>query len=317
VNMMDFFTKGANSLFNTPLLAAGFCGLMLAGGCSQLPGASKEAKPFHTGPKIPAENLPDYAVGESFIFDDGRTDTVIETDGETISWRDDRGIVRWIHRNFLLPDIAWQNRTRRSKSVTTAAPDMLWPLAIGNTARFDYQQQVEANNGASKREYKQSWQCLVEGTQSLNVPAGTFNVFKIPCHRYVDGTNSWRQTRTFYYAPKVKHYVKRTDTYASRASRQRELVSYGFNSTALPGNEQIALNQAAQKILNENADGVGKTWNRPDGTLSATITPLRTFQGANGQPCREYQSTYTLQGRQRVNYRNVCKLDTGMWQRVQ
>lgn len=312
VNKMNFFT----GFFSKPLLFATLGTLLLAGGCAQMPGVAKEATPFHTGPQMTAENLPDYVVGESFIFDDGRTDTVIEIDGEKITWRDDRGIIRWIHRNFLLPDIAWQNRTRRSSSTTTADAKMLWPLQVGASGRFDYKQSVDANDASTHNEYKQSWQCLVEGTLSLDVPAGTFNVFKIPCYRYLDGTSFWRQTRTFYYAPEVGHYVKRTDTYASRPSRQRELVSYGFNSTALPGNEQAILINTVQKVLNDNADGMATTWNRPDGSLSATLTPLRSFQGANGVACREYQSTYQFKDRKRVNYRTVCKQETGLWQRV-
>lgn len=313
MNTMNFITKH----FSKPLLFIGPAVLLIVSGCAQIPGLSKEATPFHTGPKMVEENLPTYAVGESFIFDDGRTDTVIETNGDVLTWRDDRGIVRWIHRNFLLPDIAWQNSTRRSKSTTTAKAKMLWPLKIGSSARFDYQQSVDTNNGSSHNEYKQSWQCLVEGTLSLDVPAGTFNVFKIPCYRYLDGTSAWRQTRTYYYAPEVKHYVKRTDTYASRPSRQRQLVSFGFNSTALPAGEQAILNNLVQEILNKNPDGLATTWKKPDGTLSATLTPLRSFQGAKGEQCREYQSTYVVQGHNRINYRNVCKQDTGLWQRIQ
>lgn len=310
--MMDFFNKFVTKHF----LFAGLGLLLLSGGCQQVSGLSKEAKPFHTGPQMAVENLPVYAVGMSFIFDDGRTDTVIEVDDETITWRDDRGIIRWIHRNFLLPDIAWQNRTRRSSSLTTADAKALWPLEVGTNTRFNFKQSVDANDGSTHNEYKQSWQCLVEGTLSLDVPAGTFNVFKVPCYRYLDGTSFWRQTRTFYYAPEINHYVKRTDIYASRPSRQRELVSFGFNSTALPANEQAILNNTVQDVLNNNADNVGTTWKRPDGTLSATLTPLRTFQGTKDEQCREYQSVYQVQGRKRVNYRTVCRTETGIWQRV-
>lgn len=272
---------------------------------------------MNSGPQMGLESLPGYAAGESFMFDDERTETVIDVDGETVTWRDDRGIIRWIHRNFLLPDIGWQNSTRRSRSVTTATPQMLWPLEIGKSARFDFQQNVEANDGSAQNDYKQSWQCVVEGTQSLDVPAGTFNVFVIPCYRYIVGTSTWRQTRTFYYSPKIQHYVKRTDLYASRPSRQRELISVGFNSTALPGNEQAALNRLVQNVLNNNVDGLATRWNRPDGSLKATLTPIRSFQGSKGESCREYQSTYDLPGRQRINYRTVCKQETGLWQRVQ
>ncbi len=304
--------KRSLSPFRMAAVFGGLAGLFLAAACAPMQTGQLSAG----GPAMAEEKLPRYATGESFLFDDGRIDTVISVDGETVTWRDDRGILRWIHRNFLLPDIAWQNSSRRSRSQTTAEPGLLWPLQVGNSGRFDFQQTVQANDGSEQNEYRQSWQCEVSGTEVLFVPAGTFDVYKIPCYRYIHGTSTWRQTRTYYYAPRVGHYVKRTDVYASRPSRERSLIGAGFNSTALPGREQAALNTLAQAVLNNNPDGVPSTWSRPDGTLKATLTPLRTFQGANGEQCREYQSAYDVEGRRRVNHRNVCKLATGLWQRV-
>jgi len=48
-----------------------------------------------------------------------------------------------------------------------------------------------------------------------------------------------------------------------------------------------------------------------------TLTPLRTYQDAKGAKCREYSSDYNIRGRTRTNYRNVCRQDGGLWQRVQ
>lgn len=292
--------------------------LLTVTGCAQsdLMGKTETGPAYLAGPALPLEDLPNYTVGEAFVFDDGRTDTVIERSGEKVTWRDDRGIIRYKYRNFMIPDIGWQNNTRRSTSKTTAQPGMLWPLSPGNDVRFEFLQIVDANDGSSHNEYAQSWQCSVESTETIDVPAGTFSVFKIPCHRYTQGTSNWRQTRTHYYAPSVKHYVKRTDVYRSRPSRNRELVSYGFNSTVLAESDQRSLNQTLQAALNTNADGIPAQWNSGNGTLTAKLTPLRTYRGANGVECREYSSSYNVQGRQRTNYRNVCRKADGLWQRV-
>lgn len=271
---------------------------------------------FDGGPKLVKQNLPTYVVGESFTYSDGRTDTVLELNGDTVVWRDDRGVLRTKYRNFLLPDVSWQNRTRRSVSTVTATPGMLWPLAIGNDQKFDYWQTVAANNGSSTNDYKQSWQCVVERTEKLTVEAGVFDVFKIPCYRYIIGTSNFRQRRTFYYAPSVGHYIKRTDTYVSRSSAQRRLVSLGYNSTVLPTSDQSILNRTLQDALNNNPDGIGANWTSGDGNVTATLTPEKSYRDEKGATCREYSSVYTVQGRKRGNKRNVCRQANGLWQRV-
>ncbi len=292
--------------------------VLFLGGCGAIKGIGVSPnQPDFSGPAIPLVQLPEYSVGESFIYDDGRTETVIETTNQTVTWRDDRGIIRTKYRNFLLPDISWQNNARRSRSSTTADPGLLWPLAVGNDARFDYKQTVEDNDGSSRKDYSQSWQCQVEGTETIDAPIGTFQAFKIPCYRYTFGTSNFRQRRTFYYAPEIKSYIVRKDTYVNRPSRQRMLVSAEFNSTVLAQGEQQSLSKIAVDALNGNADGVAANWQSSDGKVTAIILPLRTYQGATGNTCREYSSTYTIKGRKLVNFRNLCKQPDDIWQREQ
>jgi len=93
--------------------------------------------------------------------------------------------------------------------------------------------------------------------------------------------------------------------------------------------------------MTNNKDGVGSPWRSADGTLTAMLTPMRTYreriliaaaQGAanrnpaeTGAPpmksvtatCRDYISAYRVNKRIRQNSRKVCRYPDGRWRRAQ
>ena len=192
------------------------------------------------GPKLAPAQLPRYAVGRSFTFDDGRRETVLKAKGERLTWRKNRFSTAVAYRNFLIPPLSWETRTRKSRSRITTQPRMLWPLRVGNDQRFEITQVIEAKGGARfkggkpRTEIKRSWRCVVERTERLAVPAGTFDTYRISCFRYRPGTTTWRQTRIYHYAPKIGHFVSREDVYAARPGRRIQLTKAGFISKAVP-----------------------------------------------------------------------------------
>ncbi len=275
-----------------------------------------------SGPKLAPAELPQYAAGESFIFSDGRRETVLDIKGEAVTWRDQYGNRITRYKNFLIPPLTWESRTRKSTAVTDASPQWLWPLTVGRDGAFDFRQAIVRKNGGSgetaspRRELARSWRCSVDQTEKIQVIAGTFDAYRVSCFRFRLGTDEWRQTRTYYYAPKVGHYILREDHYAGRPSRRTELVSYGFNSTVLPDADQKILNGTLQDVLNRNPDGVGTVWKSPNRDLAVTLTPVRSYTDDVGVACREYTSAYHFGGRVRTNFRNVCRGRAGIWQRV-
>ena len=281
------------------------------------------------GPKLAPVAIPGYVVGESFIFDDGRRETVLRSNGGRITWLRNSGARITGFSDFTIPALSWQTRTRRSTMTTNAQPGMLWPLVVGNDRSFELRQVIERTDarpfdtGEVRREFEQNWRCVVEGTATLEVTAGTFDTFRVSCFRTRPGTGEWRQTRTYYYAPTVGHYVRREDFWARRsdfltgsAPERIDLVSYGFNSTVLPRQDQVSLNRTLQDVLNRNRDGAGSVWKSPSSVMQVTLTPLRTYRNADGEACREYRSDYRLRKRIRSNSRRVCLQANGLWQRV-
>ena len=287
---------------------------LVLSGCSTFVDRSPETT-LNSSLAMPPAPMPTYRVGESFTYSDGQTETVMAVRGNKITWRTNFGVVRAGTQNFFIPFKTWQNRERRSEAATTAPPGMLWPLKVGNKGSFELWQTVTDNDGSNRRQYNQKWVCVVKGTEKITVTAGTYDTYKVSCYRYDPLSGFWLQTRAYNYAPSLGHYVLREDTYSSRPNTLRELVSVGFDSRALPQAEQTTLIATLQRTLDDAPDGTGVGWRSSGGKISATLTPLRTYNGDKGALCREYTSAYSYSGRNRVNVRRVCRDEKGIWRR--
>ncbi len=288
--------------------------IIAAGGCQT--GKQPMMNTYSDDLELSEAALPDYSVGEFFSYDDGTTAVVTATSNGQITWHYNNGATSTGYRNFILPALSWTSANRFSKASTTAPVDMLWPLAIGNQGQFETHQILSKKNQIASTERTRKWSCVVEGTQRVSVPAGTFDTYVIVCQRRSSSSNSWRATRRYYYAPDLGHYVIREDKFRSRPDKIRKLVTYGFNSTFLSEKEQINLNRKLQKTLTNNPDGVAGIWKSKPGDITAMLIPVSSYPGLNNSDCRDYYSVYSVKGRIRKNVRSVCKLPNGQWQRV-
>ena len=260
--------------------------------------------------------LPNYSVGEYFAFDDGTTAVVTAVSNGQVTWGYNNGATSTGYRNFILPALTWTSANRHSKATSTAPADLLWPLATGNQGQYATHQVISKNDRIESTELSRKWACAVEGTKRVSVPAGTFDTYVIVCRRYSSTDNSWRATRRYYYAPELGYYVVREDKFRSRSDSTRKLVTYGFNSTFLPKQEQINLNRKLQNTLSKNPDGIASTWKSKPGDITAMLVPVNSYTGINGTECRDYYSVYSVKGRILKNDRSVCRLPDGQWQRV-
>jgi len=294
------------------LIAVGL--IIVTGGCQT--GQQTLNNTYSSNPHLTRADLPDYAVGEYFIFDDGTAAVVTGVSKEEVTWRYQNGAISTRYRNFILPALSWTSASSQSQTTLTASSDMLWPLATGNRGQYESYQVISRNDRIESTELSRKWECTVEGTERVSVPAGTFDTYVVACKRYSTSSNSWRATRKYYYAPELGHYVIRDDIFRSRSDRTRRLVAYGFNSTFLPEQEQINLNGKLQDALSRNPDSIASTWKSKPGDITAMLVPVNSYTGSDGAECRDYYSIYSVKGRIRKNARSVCKLPEGRWQRV-
>jgi surface antigen len=60
--------------------------------------------------------------------------------------------------------------------------------------------------------------------------------------------------------------------------------------------DQLAMIQATERSLESGPTGQVSSWQNPDSGHSGTVTPLRTYQIAQGSYCREFQQSITVGG---------------------
>jgi len=69
--------------------------------------------------------------------------------------------------------------------------------------------------------------------------------------------------------------------------------------------------------LENTPTGNSLAWNNPDTGHSGQITPTETYQTAQGQNCREFRQTVTIDGEPNTAYGTACRQPDGTWQIVQ
>jgi surface antigen len=74
--------------------------------------------------------------------------------------------------------------------------------------------------------------------------------------------------------------------------------------------------EAQQRALESVPSGQSTTWRNPDSGHSGVITPVRTYQTATGQYCREYTQTITVGGKKQEAFGKACREPDGSWKIV-
>lgn len=71
-----------------------------------------------------------------------------------------------------------------------------------------------------------------------------------------------------------------------------------------------------QNALENNRTNQSSTWVNPDTGESGAVAPLRTFVNDQGLPCREFQQTIVIGGREEQGYGTACRQPDGTWRIV-
>ena len=73
---------------------------------------------------------------------------------------------------------------------------------------------------------------------------------------------------------------------------------------------------AASQALEAVPSGHSVAWQNPDSGNTGTVTPVKTYQTATGQYCREYTQTITIGGEKHKSYGTACRESDGSWRIV-
>lgn len=56
------------------------------------------------------------------------------------------------------------------------------------------------------------------------------------------------------------------------------------------------------------------TWNDPQGSSRGSVRPVRTYENASGQTCRDYTHTIIVEGKRETARGTACRQPDGTWQ---
>lgn len=84
-------------------------------------------------------------------------------------------------------------------------------------------------------------------------------------------------------------------------------------ATRLTCQDQQSMYNSTQSSLETYPTGRSASWNNPDSGHYGSVTPVRTYQNARGQNCREFTQTIYIDGRPETGTGHACRQPDGTW----
>lgn len=275
---------------------------------------------------LPPEPLPNYRAGDTYVYSNGTWERVVATDGTMIQWVNYKGNMSRGSSDFTYKRTEWQTSTRtgvrsfkNTEYLFSKSSPSLWPLAVGNTTRFDEFGKWSGREGVVN-DYDSFWRCGVEGKERSVAAVGEFDTWTITCSRYRDSISyprsPAREYRTYQYAPALSHWiVEERDNRGNRPDTRKELVAVMPDLLLFTGDDKdvVQLQEQFQQVLENHASGQSDIWITRSGKASSTLTPLATYVREDGLYCRQY-----LQYIENMEFSNTyagmaCRGEKGLW----
>lgn len=80
--------------------------------------------------------------------------------------------------------------------------------------------------------------------------------------------------------------------------------------------DRRAMEYTTQQALSSSDAGATSRWTNPDSGNSGTVTPQQAFTNDDGQECREFQQTVTVESETQTAYGTACRQPDGTWRVV-
>jgi len=230
---------------------------------------------------------PIYSLGDAFVWSSGHVDRVLRVGADNVVWRSSDGTGHTAYRSFDAPPIEWQSESAEGSARIGIEPPAIWPLDAGEEIAFDVVATSRKQDQDAVSEVVETWRCGRGEDETIDVPAGRFETVVVTCTRKPVPDGGWRK-RVWYYAPAVRHYVRR-DSFDARGRRLRiRLVSLRPAWKDWPPAARAGLDWAVQDTLTTGENGMGVEWGSSGVSTKLTIVPGARFVGDGGRRCRKY-----------------------------
>lgn len=261
--------------------------------------------------------LPAFAVGDSFIFDDGTIARVVAVTADQVHWQGSDGAAFVTSRDVLLPAVSWQDRDRTVQRDVKPA-DGLFPLRVGSEASFDVVQRARALPDGPEATTREAWRCSVPDAAWVRTGAGWFDTARVVCD-IADQTAGTRMERTFYYAPTIGFYVRReerrTDNSGGRSDTTAQLTDYSLGEPPL-SDDALSRRAAGLQQALQDPKGAPLSWADANGEAEGVITPEGLETAPDGQTCRAFGELIEANARRYRLSGKACSGAGAVWQVV-
>ena len=78
--------------------------------------------------------------------------------------------------------------------------------------------------------------------------------------------------------------------------------------------DRMKMQQAYSNSLEFSRAGETTSWSNPDSGNSGNVTPVNTFQNAEGRYCREFQQEVIVAGETQQGFGTACRTPDGQWE---
>ena len=258
---------------------------------------------------------PLYEPGDTYIYTDGQIETVLSMSENHVQWRDAKGQHWSSGRDFTVPTL----QPNGGAQIVLHQP-LAWPLRVGNRASYTV---PTARVQKLTMDFKdlEHWQCTVESRQQISVPAGIFDTDKIVC-RLDDASAHTIQSRAWYYAPAIGHYVRYIDNAALPANgvtgtRSRDLVAVSPGTIGWPSEARIGLEWALSHSLEAGPHGRPVPWQSSAVAARFIIEAGEQLEGQHPGQCRRFSQTRVEADATKRLFPGVaCRSEGGEWRLV-
>lgn len=214
--------------------------------------------------QLPPAELPTYAKGDRYIYDNPREEwTIVSVQDGLVTWESSLGETRVTMFDPLLPPIAWKNgdKSEGSRQILEWSGG-LFPLKAGNKLTFKSAVHVKGESGHALF----VWNCYAGNPRLIQVPAGPFAAVPVYCRRS-DG----HKLHT-YYAPALNNAVSLVVTTPEGRETTRNLLAFEPGSGArvtAPRVESLPGGWSAAAIASWSQTMAGLPRVRPERVASA------------------------------------------------
>jgi hypothetical protein len=255
--------------------------------------AATSAARQHSSAEPVAEEIaavagPVYEAGDTYIYADGKVETVSRVGPEQVLWESAEGSTYTTFRNFILPPISWKSGTSSGENRIEPSLGPKWPPAADDAISFSVGSRAAGDSVYATPIWSGRWRCETGASTRVKTVAGTFDALAITCHRHKPSPGTWK-SRTWYFVPSVGHYVRRTDVVHGTGRKVTvDLVAIQPSGKGWPSAARGGFDWAIQSALESGQIGKAVEWRSSAVGAAFLIRVAGTVPAPKGTVCRRY-----------------------------